>query len=98
MKLTKSPCKITGIALGEASINLIRAGVPAFAAKFAYVTEDEGLMGYIDLKDGWSDNVTNALMEFVKVVEEDMLWRVFKIKEDEVPKADQPDSNDPPQF
>lgn len=95
MKLTKAKCKITGIQLGEAELNLIRPERPPLKVKYAMLGEDGATCGYFEKYTDWSDKALEALRVFSEVLEEEALPMLFDQPAEK--SADQkPD--EPPQF
>ncbi len=96
MKLTEAKCRITGVTLGEAQINLIRIDAVPIQAKFALISGDGSVSGYFERRNGWSDKVLQALQAFVDAIEEDGLTVVFE--EMTKPVSEGESAEGPPQF
>lgn len=97
MKLSEAPTKIIGVALGEASINLIRPGELPFKARFAILT-DSGTAGYVDIGE-WTPEAAKALETFIAVLETEALNHLFKVPTAQAAETPQGDAaNEPPQF
>lgn len=97
MKMSESASKICGVQLGEASLNFIRIGEPPIKAKFALLGKEEAVLGFVDMNNGWSDKVMEAMRVFSEALEEEILSRVFEGKPAETPtKSD--GTSEPQQF
>lgn len=97
MKLTEAPIKIIGVQMGEASLNLMREGVPPLKAKVALISKDGEPCGYMDIAHGWSEKTIEALRALTSAVEEDALARIAE----QQPKSETPTTEEqkgPQQF
>ena len=101
MKLSGAKCRIVGVQLGEAEINLIRGDRPPLRVKMALLSEDGATCGYLDIIPS-SEKILDAVRQFAEVVETEVLPRIFEIDPgsegsvSEVTRASQVD--EPPQF
>ncbi len=93
MKLSTDKCKIVGVALGEAEINLLFTGKPIISAKFGLSTE-HGPIGHMT-RTVWSEKTQTALQAFVAALEEEALEDVFEVP---VKTEENGSPNEPPQF
>jgi hypothetical protein len=98
VKLTASPSKIVGVQLGEAMLNLIRPGEPPIRAKFALLTKDETVAGFVDVSSNWSDKALNALQAFTEAMEEEAMRLIFEAAQPSETPAQPEERNEPPQF
>lgn len=97
MKMSESASKICGVQLGEASLNFIRVGEVPIKAKFALLTKDGDVAGFVDVSNGWSEKVLEAMRTFSEVLEAEMLGRLFEGQPSET-AAKSEGSNEPQQF
>lgn len=96
MRLSKAKCKITGIQLGEAELNLIgRPDRPPLKVKYALIGEDGTTCGYYEKYTDWSDKALEALRVFTEALEEETLPVLF---EQSAEKSDDQKPDEPPQF
>lgn len=98
MKLTTAKSRVVGIQLGEASLNLIRMNEVPIKAKFALMTADGDVCGYVEKYNGWSDKVQEALRNFAEVLEEEGLKQLFEVTDAAESPQSNPDVAEPPQF
>ncbi len=78
MMLSRRPCKIIGVRLGEASINLITS--PKLNAKFILLGNSEfgdNLHAGAYSKTSWSEETIAALGRFIECAERDALADLF---------------------
>jgi hypothetical protein len=97
MKITDAPCKIKAVHLGEASINMIRMDQVPLKAKYALLSEDGNVCGYVEKSTGWSDRVLEKMKELGDIMEEEALGLIFSIQVDEENQAPKEES-EPSQF
>lgn len=76
MKLSKKPCRVVGVRLGEASITLLNLSQPGVSAKFVLLG-DGGQNSGSYTKTSWSKEVWEAFEKFVEAVETDALKDLF---------------------
>lgn len=86
MKLTKSPCKIIGLSVGEVSANLLNPDSGKLEVKFVLLRDPEiadGLnAGQYTKNREWSEKTKEAFWYFMECAEEDALKEVFDVKGD----------------
>ncbi len=76
--ITKSKCRVIGVTLGEAHINLIKQGIPPITAQFALIRDDEEKAGLVERRFGWSEKTMKALATLQDAMEEDMMDHLFE--------------------
>lgn len=92
MKLSETPSKIIGVTLGEVTLNLMTGGYP-LKAKFALVTKEGDLTGFMEIAADWPPNILEALQVFIGALEETALQRIT----DHTPSEAKPETPTGPQ-
>lgn len=99
MKLANTASKIAGVTLGEVTVSIMQqfgVGV-GVKAKFALVTKDGDVGGFMDVVGGWSEKLEGALAKFVEALEEEGLRLIFEPGQ-ATETQDTTAPNEPPQF
>jgi hypothetical protein len=106
MKVTDAPSRIVGVQFGSLNIAIIKESNDSTAqadAKFGLITEEGEIQGFLNIYGWqWSEKARKALQEFIDVIEEEALKRVFKVEDGsdgDVPTDKKSkDNNEPAQF
>ena len=88
-------CRILGIQLGEAALNLILPGEVPIKAKFALLDEDGSPCGSFVKHNGWSESTLEALRALANAIEADAIGHVF---EGDAVEGSSEKTDGPPQF
>lgn len=96
MKLSGAPSKIVGVQLGKVSVELIRETAVGITAKFALLSKEGEILGFVDIPGGWSEKLEAALTTFVDALEEEALRVIFEQQSSETPQSSP--QNEPQQF
>ncbi len=77
MKLSRKPCRILGVRVGEVAANLLAPSAVSVSAKFFLIgPEGEGLGSYT-IDRGWGPKTVEAFQNLVEAMELDALVRLF---------------------
>jgi hypothetical protein len=94
MKLSRKPCKIVGLRLGELTLNLLAA--PIISGKFVLVREPSEGNTNVNAgsysKNNWSEQTIEALQKFIDSAEQDALVDLF---DDAGQEGDDEESSEP---
>jgi hypothetical protein len=87
------------VQVGEATLNLLRDGIPTVKVRFALLTE-EGAAGFMDISDitQWSSKTIDAMRAFTEALEEDALRVIFRLPAQGAETSQTDDATGPAQF
>jgi hypothetical protein len=80
MKLSRRACKIIGVRVGEATLNLLNPSAATLYAKFFLLRDPDSASGVnvgAYSKVAWSDRTLEALQKLIDCMEDDALIDIF---------------------
>lgn len=77
MKLSRKPCRIVGVRVGEVAANLLAPSAGSVSAKFFLLGQDGQNLGSYTVDRGWGEKTIEAFHKFIETMEADALAVLF---------------------